>query len=126
MKNILKLLALFILITSMQCEDENPPGITQEMLDNKEQDVLNYINQFSCTDTSTCNYIAFGAKPCGGPRQYLAFPSTLDLGTLQILVDEYYEMNNAYNIQIGAVSDCAIVNPPNTLDCVNGDCIIIN
>ena len=126
MKNIFKLLALFVLLTSMQCDDDKPQGITQEMLNSKKQDVLNYISEFSCTDASTCSYIAFGAKPCGGPREYLSFPTSIDLQTLQTLVDEYYEMDNAYNIQTGAVSDCALVGPPNTLDCVNGDCIIID
>jgi hypothetical protein len=126
MKNILRLIMLSFLMMSMQCEDDNLQPITQEMLNAKKTEVLTYINQFSCSTTSTCNSIAFGAKPCGGPREYLAFPSTVDIIILQNLVDEYYEMDNAYNIQTNAVSDCLAVSTPTTLDCVNGNCIIID
>jgi hypothetical protein len=110
----------------MQCDEEKTPGITQELLNVKKQEILSYISQFSCAEASSCNYIAFGAKPCGGPREYLAYPSTVDLTTLQTLVEEYYVMDNAYNIQTGAVSDCALVSPPINLDCVEGNCVIID
>jgi hypothetical protein len=125
MKTKLLLVVCSFLFLSMQCDDDNDSGITPEMLNNKKQEIISYINSFNCTESSNCNYIAFGAKPCGGPREYLAFPSTVDIIILQNLVDEYYEMDNAHNIQTGAVSDCAVVGPPTTLDCVNGICIII-
>ncbi|WNM19743.1 hypothetical protein [Flavobacterium capsici] len=126
MKTKLLLVACSFLFLSMQCDDDNDSGITPEMLNNKKQEIISYINSFNCSESSNCNYIAFGAKPCGGPREFLTFPSSVDLPTLQTMVDEYFEMDNAYNIQTGAVSDCAIVNPPSTMDCVNGNCIIIN
>ena len=44
-------------------------GITPEMLDNKNKEILDYINSFSCAEASGCNSIAFGAKPCG-PREF--------------------------------------------------------
>lgn len=125
MKYLIRLLMLALLLQSFQCDHDHMHGITQEMLNNKKQEVLTYISQFSCTETSNCNYIAFGAKPCGGPREFLTFPSTVDLPTLQTMVNEYNEMDNAYNIQTGAVSDCTVVGPPTTLDCINGNCIII-
>lgn len=126
MKTKLLLIACSFLLLSMQCDDDNDSGITQNMLTVKKQEIIDYINSFNCTESSSCNYIALGAKPCGGPREYLSFSSTVDLSTLQAMVNEYYEMDNAYNIQTGAVSDCAIVNPPSIMDCVNGNCIIIN
>lgn len=126
MKTKLLLVVCSFLFLSMQCDDDNDSGITPEMLNNKKQEIISYINSFNCTESSNCNYIAFGAKPCGGPREFLTFPSSVNLPTLQTMVNEYYEMDNAYNIQTGAVSDCAIVNPPSTMDCVNGNCIIIN
>ena len=80
----------------------------------------------SCANATECLSIAFGAKPCGGPREYLAYPNTVDQTTLETLVSEYYEMDHQYNIEIGAISDCMVVNPPNTINCVNGVCTIIN
>lgn len=72
------------------------------------------------------NSIAFGAKPCGGPREYLVFPNTVNLTTLETMVDGYYELDNQYNIQTGAVSDCMVVSPPNNIACIEGVCTIID
>ena len=126
MKTKILLICFSFLLLSMQCDDENHSGITPEMLDNKKQEILDYINSFSCAEASGCNSIAFGAKPCGGPREFLVYPNSVDQVTLQNLVDEYYEMDNEYNIQTGAVSDCMVVGPPRTIDCVNGVCTIID
>ena len=126
MKTKILLICFSFLLLSMQCDDENQSGITPEMLDNKKQEILDYINSFSCAEASGCNSIAFGAKPCGGPREFLVYPNSVDQVTLQNLVDEYYDMDNEYNIQTGAVSDCMVVGPPRTIDCVNGVCTIID
>ena len=125
MKTKLLLVLCSFMLLSMQCDDENDV-ISQEILDNKKQEIVNYINSFSCSEDSNCNYIAFGAKPCGGPREYLAFSSNVDVSELQIMVDQYYTMDNDYNVQTGAASDCAIVGPPTNVDCINGVCTIID
>lgn len=117
-----------ILLQSFQCDENesNVTEITPEQLIEKKQEILDYINSFPCSSTSNCNYIAFGAKPCGGPREYLAYPSAANQNTLENLVNEYYEMDHLYNLQTGAVSDCMVVTPPNNIDCLNGNCTIIN
>ena len=126
MKTKLLLVLCSFFLLSMQCDDDNDTGITQGMLDNKKQEILNYISSFSCDEGSSCNYIAFGAKPCGGPREYLVFSSNVDVDVLETMVDEYYAMDNAHNIQTGAASDCAIVGPPTNVGCVDAICTIID
>jgi hypothetical protein len=128
MKIIVRILLLSILLQSFQCDENesNVTEITPEQLIEKKQEILDYINSFPCSNTSNCNYIAFGAKPCGGPREYLAYPSAANQNTLENLVNEYYEMDHRYNLQTGAVSDCMVVTPPNNIDCLNGNCTIIN
>ncbi|MEM0542200.1 hypothetical protein WFZ85_06205 [Flavobacterium sp. j3] len=123
MKKIVFLLYVLVLISCTN-NDSSSDEITQEQLVQKKQEILNYINSFECT--GSCNYIAFGSKPCGGPREYLVFPSTVDFFVINDLVTEYNEMDNLFNIQTGAVSDCMLVTPPTNLDCVNGDCVILN
>jgi len=128
MKTIIRILLLSVLLQSFQC-DENESNVSEislEQLIEKKQEILDYINSFSCTNTSNCNFIAFGAKPCGGPREFLTFPSTVNQTTLENLVDEYYQMDHQYNIQTGAISDCMVVTPPNNIECLNGYCTIIN
>ncbi len=130
MKYFVRLLVLCVLFQSFQCEDEvnTPPTnqITEEQLNTKKQEILNYIGSFSCENASGCNSIAFGSKPCGGPREYLAYPNSANQNTLETMVNDYNEMDNLYNIQTNAVSDCMVVSPPNTIECVNGVCTILN
>jgi hypothetical protein len=128
MKYIVRIFLFSLLLQSFQCDDEvnsNTP-ITPEMLSIKKQEIIEYISTFSCTESSGCLSIALGAKPCGGPREYLVYPNTVDEITLEAMVNEYYEMDNNYNIQTNAVSDCMVVGPPNTIDCISGVCAIIN
>ena len=127
MKLFTGILLLSFALQSFQCdENSSSTQITPQQLEQKRQEIVEYINSFSFTNASICNYIAFGAKPCGGPREYLAFPNTVNQTTLQNLVDEYYEMDNQYNIQTNAISDCMVVAPPNNIDCIDGVCTIIN
>lgn len=126
MKIIIRILLLSILLQSFQCDENesNVSEITSQQLILKKQQILDYIRSFSCNSSSSCNYIAFGSKPCGGPREYLVYPSTVNQTILENLVNEYNKMDNQYNIQTGAVSDCMVVIPPKNIDCINGNCII--
>ncbi|WP_338409541.1 hypothetical protein [uncultured Flavobacterium sp.] len=127
MKYLIRILLCFLLLQSFECDKENENELsTAELLAFKKQEILDYIQSFSCTSASSCNYIAFGAKPCGGPRAFLAYPNTVNQTTLEALVLEHYEMDNAYNIQIGASSDCQVVSPPNNVECVNGVCTVLD
>ena len=128
MKYIVRIFLLSLLLLSFQCDEEvnSNAAITPEMLAIKKQEILEYISTFSCNEASNCLYIAFGAKPCGGPREFLVYPNTVDQSTLETMVNDYYDMDNLYNIQTNAVSDCMVVGPPNTIDCVNNTCTIID
>ena len=127
MKYVIKLCMLFVLLQSFQCENSNDnTTITPEQLVQKKQEILDYIATFSCENANGCSSIAFGSKPCGGPREYLAYPNTVNQNVLEAMVNDYNQMDNKYNIQTNAVSDCMAIMPPNTIDCINGVCTIID
>ncbi|TRX23652.1 hypothetical protein FNW25_07265 [Flavobacterium franklandianum] len=128
MKWFFKILVLSILLQSFQCTDTNDSSenITSAQLETKKLEIQNYINSFSCSESGGCNYIAFGSKPCGGPRTYLVFSNSVNLNHLQDLVTKYNEIDNLHNIQTNAISDCSVPLPPNEIRCVNGICTIIN
>lgn len=125
MKFILKLFVLSLILQSFQCEDNNTGSITPEQLSFKKQEIIDYIASFECNNSENCNTIAFGVKPCGGPVEYLTFPSSINLNELEAMVESYNQLNLEYNIQTNAVSDCAVVQPPQTVECANGDCVIV-
>jgi len=126
MKYFVRILFLSLLFQSFQCDDAEDSRTTPQLLAEKKLEILNYIQSFSCANATGCLYIAFGAKPCGGPREYLVYPNTVDQAVLETMVNDYYEMDQQYNIESGASSDCMLVVPPNTVGCVNGVCTIIN
>lgn len=119
-----KLLFLTVFpLFAFQCSENNDANLSDELAE-KKQEIVDYINSFDCS--GSCNYIAFGSKPCGGPREYLLFSSNINLEQLQQMVTEYNQMDRQNNIQTNAVSDCAMELPPSSVDCINGDCMVIN
>ena len=127
MKWFLKILLLSLMLQSFQCSDsEDSSGdITSARLETKKQEIQNYINGFSCSESVGCGFIAFGSKPCGGPRTYLLFSNSVNLTKLQEMVKTYNEMDELHNIQTNAISDCMYALPPTEVKCVNGVCTII-
>ena len=128
MKWFFKILALSLMLQSFQCTDSNDSSdlITSAQIETKKQEIQNYINGFSCSESIGCSYIAFGSKPCGGPWSYLVFSNSVDLAKLQEMVKNYNEMNKLYNSQTGIYSDCMMVMPPKEVKCINGVCTAIN
>jgi hypothetical protein len=128
MKLFSKFLVLFLISLSFQCSKNNAESndITREMLDQKKSIIQDYINSFDCSQSTECLSMAFGAKPCGGPWEYIVFPNSIDIDVLTQMVNEYNEMEHEFNVKTGAVSDCMFVGPPTQIDCTNGQCSIIN
>jgi len=128
MKKILTLFAVVLLFQSFQC-DSNAGSDDQSFdlvtLQQEKQEILDYIAQFSCGENTTCMSLPFGSKACGGPQEYLVFPSSVDLEYLTEKVNNYNEMENSYNLAYNIVSDCMAVMPPQNIGCVNGVCTIL-
>jgi hypothetical protein len=91
-----------------------------------EEEILRLIGEPRCTERSDCHAIAFGAKPCGGPRKYLIYSTdTVDARGLEPLVDAYNRRDAILNAHRDLLSDCMIVGEP-TLDCVDGLCVALS
>jgi hypothetical protein len=92
------------------------------LLDLQKAAIYQYVAEFSCTDDGSCLTMPLGAKPCGGPWEYLVYPSTVNAEELQHMVDEYFEAESAYNVKYGIISDCSIESPPDSIFCNDGAC----
>ena len=128
MKKLLLLFTSVLLLQSCQGTDAvtDTTLTPEEVLVQKKQAIIAYINTFSCGASNGCGSIAFGDKPCGGPREYLVFSNAVNLALLQNMVDEYNLLDKQNNIRTNAVSDCMYVQPPTNIGCLNGVCTIIN
>jgi hypothetical protein len=121
-------LPLCLFLFSIQCDDDITP-ITQEdeeqelaILKSKIEDLA---NTSICGDTFECKFIAFGSKPCGGPWSYLVYSTSIDTDTLESMVEDYNQKEALYNAEWGIPSDCALVNPPSTVNCENNTCVAV-
>jgi hypothetical protein len=129
-KSILFSVIVALLFLNFTCEDDkttapisNPVKI--EILNLKKQEIVTYITGFSCNASVGCQYLVFGEKACGGPKEYLVFPTSVNLSFLTAKVNEYNALEKQYNIDNNIVSDCMAVVPPVNVGCVNGKCVII-
>ena len=86
-------------------------------------EVTRMIGDAACSDISQCRTIAFGAKPCGGPWQYLVYSTAItDSTALAAAVARYNVKEAELNKSEGRMSDCSMAVPP-TLARVNGRCV---
>ena len=81
------------------------------------------VGEASCSELSECRALPFGAKPCGGPWEYLIY-SSINSDTLKIKekVDEYNEWNEVINERYSYTSECSEAEAPQLL-CLNGKCV---
>ena len=88
----------------------------------KEIDAL--IQTETCSDVANWEFSAIGAKPCGGPSSYIAYPKKLAAEILPKVADlttKQMEFNKKY----GVMSDCVIVPEPTRIICENGKAVLV-
>ena len=125
---VLKLASLSLLLSAFQCDDT-----TNELTCEKKMSQLNEMETTiqSLVDTSVCNEnfkcraIAFGSKPCGGPWSYLVYSTSIDTLKLNKMVETYNQLEAKINQECERFSDCAMVSPPQRLECENNKCIAV-
>ena len=88
------------------------------------QEIDSLINEEPCTDVANWKFTAIGAKACGGPSSYIAYPVQLEDEILP-KVTQFTSMQSAFNTKYGLMSDCAIVLPPAEIICENGKAVLI-
>jgi hypothetical protein len=80
----------------------------------------------ACKDEENCRYIGIGAKPCGGPWEFLVYSTeTVDEQFLRKQVTAYNSLEDKMNRTYGYASDCSLPNEP-LIGCVEGRCTDLN
>ncbi len=118
------LCSTLLLLLLFSCHDDDGEELAerQERMAAITFEVETMIADKSCNGAGDCASIAFGAKPCGGPRVYLVYaPSNVDETKLVELVEEFNQLDHEVNQITGVGSDCALVEEPELI-CADGVC----
>lgn len=124
-KNISKTIVLLTIVFG--CTSTTELGKEDDLaeLNNLKEEIELLVNSGVCSGNSDCDSIAFGSKACGGPKAYLAFSSSINVELLQQKVANYNALETAFNQKWGIISDCAVVMPPTSVQCINGKCTAV-
>lgn len=80
-------------------------------------------NPRGCEKVEECEMAGFGHKPCGGPREYIAWCSrTTDAKTLRTRLEALEKAEKAWQEEAGLKSNCGLARQPR-LQWVDGVCL---
>ncbi|QOW10661.1 hypothetical protein Q73A0000_09885 [Kaistella flava (ex Peng et al. 2021)] len=82
------------------------------------------ISTETCSDATEWKFTAIGAKACGGPSSYIAYPTKLENEILP-KVTQFTSMQSAFNTKYKIMSDCAMVLPPTEIKCEDGKVVLV-
>lgn len=81
--------------------------------------------QTPCIDANDWSFVPIGSKACGGPHDFIAYPLNGSATLFLDRVQAYTNLEDRLNKKWGVVSDCAIVNAPQAVNCINGIATLI-
>jgi len=125
---ILALFSILFAVCSLGavcCEDsgEFDEAADRARLDSMRNHIQGLVGSADCSESAHCRNIAFGAKPCGGPWEYLIYSVTAaDADELDDLVSEYNAFEGKLNKRYGWISDCSTPGLPQPV-CRDGRCV---
>ena len=105
--------------------DESSQKYDQAQLDQLRASIESEVEKEKCTNAGQWAFAPMGAKACGGPQLYIAYPKKME-ATILSRIDDYTEKVKAFNQKYGVISDCMLVNPPTGIRCINGKAELVN
>lgn len=105
--------------------NEDSQKYDQAQLDKIKSSIETEISKEKCTNANDWAFAPMGAKACGGPQFYIAYPKKME-ATILPKIEDYSEKVKAFNQKYKVMSDCMMVNPPTSIKCVNGKAELVN
>lgn len=105
--------------------DEDSQKYEQAQIDKIKASIESEASKEKCTDASDWTFAPMGAKACGGPQLYIAYPKKIE-ATILTKINDYTEKVKAFNQRYQVVSDCMMIMPPTSIKCVNGKAELVN
>lgn len=102
--------------------DDDEPSQNEELtlLQIQLNSIFQLAQATACDDPAEWYTVAYGSKPCGGPRGYLAYHESVDSNLLFGLIEDHAEAEAAYNQKYNVTSDCETPPIPSGVTC-SGD-----
>lgn len=88
------------------------------------KEIESSIQTVTCDDAADWEFTAIGAKPCGGPSSYIAYPKKL-AGEILPKVADLTAKQMAFNKKYGMMSDCHFVPEPTGIECRDGKAVLV-
>ena len=122
-----KLIALLFIATIYSCHKNGLLSQAEEskILNELHTEIQELAQREACTDAGEWAYTAIGAKACGGPAAYIAYPLRIDTERFLKKVEQYTTMQDNYNTKWKIISDCALTPQPTGVECVQGTAQLI-
>lgn len=86
---------------------------------------LSQVNSQTCTDSKDWDFIAIGAKACGGPEKFIIYSKKINTADFQAKVKTYNEATAAFNVKWSVFSTCDVPVPPDGIGCVDGKPVLL-
>lgn len=110
---------------SLKPDNNSIQNKDREHLNAMVKDIENMVATQSCSDASKWSFAPIGAKPCGGPSSYIAYPKEMESDILA-RIDQFTQAQIAFNTKHQLMSDCRMVMPPSGIVCVDGKAVLQN
>lgn len=83
------------------------------------------IGEARCRNLVNCRIVGLGARPCGGPEEYLAYSIwDTDREHIANLVFEYNLLREDMMLDSDVVGTCEVLQEPG-IDCIHDRCVIV-
>ncbi len=109
-------------VTSL--DDSTEMIALEENIRELRDEIIRLSESKKCDDASQWRISPLGAKPCGGPRKYLAYPKELEAELLP-KITKYNNESADYNRKRGLTSDCEVVPIPSGVKCEDGKAVLL-
>lgn len=87
-------------------------------------EITESIAKVRCEDASQWKISAMGAKPCGGPAYYIAYPEEME-EEIAPKIARFAQQQSSFNQKYGRLSDCVIAPEPTSVQCKNGKVVLV-
>ncbi|MBO6183668.1 MAG: hypothetical protein J6O88_03110 [Chryseobacterium sp.] len=104
--------------------DESSKKYDEANLDKLKSIIESEIAKEKCTAASEWTFAPMGAKACGGPVSYIAYPKKLEVSVLR-KIENYTQTMSEFNKKYSITSDCMMAAEPTGVKCQGEKAVLV-